>query len=100
MGEALDLLDSLDESFAKEQVYDVTGTEMRVASLGDDPYNLLVPCSELGPVWFNGGPPGQEEWGTGFICQYVADRLLRSIIALGEYTVGAKVSAVMRYGAP
>ena len=100
LGEALDLLDSLDESFAKERVYDVTGGEMIVGSLGDDPYNLLVPCSELGPIWFNGGPPGQEEWIDGFVCQYVADCLLRSIVTLGEVVVGAKIGTVMRQGAP
>lgn len=100
LGEALDLLDSLDESFVRERVYDPAGVEMRFASLGYDPYNLLVPCSELGPIWFEGGPPGRVDWIEGYVCQYVADRLLRSIVALGEYVVGAKVSAVMRYGAP
>jgi hypothetical protein len=98
--EALDLLDSLDKNFAKEDLYNRTGGELLVSSLGGNSFNLLVPCSKLGPIWFNGGPPGQEKWIKGFVCQYVADCLLRSIVTLGEYVVGAKARAVIRYGAP
>jgi hypothetical protein len=97
----MDLLDALDECYLKNTIYTKEawgGTPF--GALGHDPYNLIKTCDSVGPLWAQGGPPGDEDWSECMACQYVADCILRSIVALGEVVVGAKIGTVMRQGAP
>jgi hypothetical protein len=97
----MDLLDSLDGGFLKDTIYTEEAWGGKpFGSLGHDPYILIMTCDSVGPLWFHGGPPGDEDWWEGMACQYVAECILQSIVTLGEIVVGAKIGVVMRQGVP
>ena len=100
--EVLPLLDALSITFANRRIYDDTPTAQPITlrQLGYAGNNLIKPCSEVGPVWFCGGPPGKRDWMAGMVSQYVADCILCAIVERGERVVGAEIDAVFRIGAP
>lgn len=102
LAEALPLLDILSITFANKRIYDDSSAARPITlrQLGIDPDSLIKPCSEIGPIWFCGGPPSQREWMVGMVSQYVADCILCAIIERGERIVCAEIDAVLRIGAP
>lgn len=102
MAEAMELLDSLDETYLKEIVYRNYNTAPPIAfeSLGQYTFSLMKSCSRVGPIRFKGGPPGHRNWVRGMASQYVADRILCAMIKRGTCVVAAKIDAILKHGIP
>jgi hypothetical protein len=102
LGEALDLLDSVDVTYALEAVFeDIPKPQARTfASLANNLYDCVKPCNRVGPFWAACGPPGREDWKLIYACQYVADALLRGTLRYGQEFIYAKIAALLRAGAP
>ncbi|MHC4188420.1 MAG: hypothetical protein ACYSUB_01925 [Planctomycetota bacterium] len=102
LAEAMESLGSLDEAYLTYIVYeDYPGHKpLQFVALGDDSFNLLKPCSRIGPFWFYCGPPCRRSWANGMASQFVADRILSAIVETGAGIVSAKLSDVLLSGAP
>lgn len=101
LAEAMELLDSLDETYLKEIVYRNYNTAPPIAFRTLEWYSdPMEPCSQIGPIWFEGGPPGHRDWIDGMVSQYVADRILYAMTERGERIVAAKIDAILRHGIP
>jgi hypothetical protein len=96
--DALDLLDLLNETYGKKLIHTEDIRQIRFIELGYDPFNLLKPCSRIGPIWFRGGPMGN--YMQGMACQFVADCILQHIRIRGPYTFETALANVLRQGAP
>lgn len=85
--EALKLLRSLNKNYVEETVYrdDRDAKAMPFSTLGRDPRNLCKLITHIGPLWFWGGPPGQEGMTCGMASRYVADCLLQYMNEQGSY---------------
>lgn len=100
LAEAMNFLDSLDEIYLKRVIYCADARMLSFDSLGHNPYNLIKPCSLIGPIRFYGGPPTQRILVKGMASQYVADCILSAIIKFGDRFVSAKIDAILRHCAP
>jgi hypothetical protein len=102
LAEALEILGKLSKVYLFRGVYldNQTATLIKFEDLGDDCFNLIRPINRLDNIWFHGGPPGNEEWICGPVCQYVADVILHEIMERGEKQVADIVHSVVALGAP
>lgn len=96
------LLESFDESYLRQVIYeDYREARLMVFSaLARRSGNLVKPCAQIGPIWFKGGPPGEENWVRGMVSQYVADCVLCAFIKFGRRVTESKINIALRYGAP
>jgi len=101
LGDALDLLDSFDLSYALRIVYD-NGSSYKArtfASLGNYYRNCWLPCNKIGPFWALTGPPTKRHWRLVYACQFVADILFGEIMKDGKL-VYSRIAELVAMGAP
>jgi len=83
------LLDSLSSDYLTEIIYQHGrfSTRQLFNELALESRNLAAMCSQIGPIWFDGGPPNKKGWVCGMASQFVADCLFRALLEYEEKTV-------------
>jgi len=102
LAEASSLLWILDDAHMERTVYSDYAETYPVCfeELGDDFDALKMPCSTLGPIWFEGGVPGRRDWVCALVSQFVADCILLTMVERGEKKVLAILKQQVSVGAP
>ena len=102
LADAMYLLESLDAYYLEKVIYEDCREARLIVfrTLARRSGNLAKPCTQIGPIWFEGGPPGERNWVRGMVSQYVADCILRAFITFGQRVTEAKIDTVLRYGSP
>lgn len=100
--EVMILLDSLSSDYLTEIIYrhGRFSTSLFFNELALESHNLTMMCSQIGPIWFDGGPPNKKEWVCGMASQFVADCLFRALLKYGEKTVLIAVQHTITYRTP
>jgi len=102
LGDALDLLDSFNLTYALRTIYGDSFPYQAhtFASLGNYYRNRWSPCNKIGPFWALVGPPTKKNWRRVYACQFVADILLEETIEKGEKYTFTKLATMVAIGAP
>ena len=100
--EVIILLDSLSSDYLTEIIYQHGrfSTRLLFNELALESHNLVTICSQIGPIWFDGGPPNKKGWVCGMASQFVADCLFRALLKYEEKTVLEAIQHTITYRTP